>query len=182
MSEYYFLECTGSMPGMKALVVGSGSTEDGWLTGARFTGPVETPIPCEVITAGEMVTMFTGGILLMRDKLVETLQHAGVDNLDVYDAVIRRPKTGETWTNYKAVNIIGTVSVVDMARSETDRPEGDLIDVPFEGVTLDDTRARGMLMFRLAEAVAGIVVHQRVKDALAGFPELRFVAPEEWVG
>jgi len=51
-------------------------------------------------------------------------------------------------------------------------------------LTIDESKTRGALMFRLAEAVNGIVVHKSVKNAIeaAGVDTLTFIPPEEWVG
>ena len=61
---------------------------------------------------------------------------------------------------------------------------GPLIDVDFESVTIDETKARDLLLFRLAECVSGIVVHERVKSLSErrGVVGLDFVRPEDWAG
>jgi hypothetical protein len=183
MPTYYMLSCYGTLPGTRAQVAVLGRVEPGWNFGARLT-EVSEPVEAEMVKPGEMVSMFHGAGLLMTDPLVDALKEAGVDNLDTYQAVIRDPKSNRTWTNYKAVNIIGVVSCADMAKSNTTAPADELIDVPFEGLAIDDMRAGGALMFRLAEAVGGIVVHEKVRAHLqqAGFNDLRFHDPAVWVG
>ena len=184
MANYYMLKCYGEEPGASADVTIESDIDAGWFTGSRLTEPVPDPVECEIIEDGEMVSMFQGGGLLMTDRLVRSLREAGVDNLDVYNAIVRNPETGETWTNYKAVNIVGVISAADLARSNPLERAGDLIDVPFEGVAIDEEKAGDILMFRLAEAVAGIVVHERVKEHLerAGFRDMQFLEPATWLG
>lgn len=59
-----------------------------------------------------------------------------------------------------------------------------MIDADIERLVIDPTRVSGSLMFRLAESVSGIVVHESIRDGLlaAGFHTLSFLRPEEWVG
>jgi hypothetical protein len=184
MASYYMLKCYGEVPGASADVTIETDIDAGWFTGSRLTEPVPDPVECEVIEDGEMVSMFDGGGLLMTDRLVQAFRDAGVDNLDDYNAIVRNPESGQTWTNYRAVNIVGVISAVDLAKSHPLERAGDLIDVPFEGVSIDEQKAGGMLMFRLAESVAGIVVHERVKAHLerAGFRDLHFLDPSIWLG
>jgi hypothetical protein len=188
MASYYMLACYGTPPGNRAQVAVVPVRRQEWDAGRRFAKPVTEPVRATVINRGPMVSMFHGGGLLMTDKLVQALREAGVDNLDTYAAEIVNPRTKETWTNYLAVNIVGAVSAADMAKSATgpmmeDDLSPGLIDVPFEGVVIDEKRAGGMLMFRLAEAINSIVVHDNVKRQLeaSGFEDLTFVEPEEWV-
>jgi len=183
MPAYFMLSCYGKLPGTRAQVAIITHVEPSWIAGTRLSD-VPEPVECEVVVGGEMVSMFRGGGLLMTERLVKELRQAGVDNLDVYEAVIRDPETGQTWTDYRAVNVVGVVSCADMARSGTSAAPGELIDVAFEGLVIDEKRARGALMFRLAEAVGGIVVHERVKDHLvkAGFSDLAFHDPGAWIG
>lgn len=125
---------------------------------------------------------YKGPIPLFRDDLLAALLEAGVDNLDMYEAVILDPDTGEKHHNYKAVNIVGVVSAVDMARSNTTvNPGGPLIDVDLDGFTVDDTRPAGLLVFRLAEKLSGIMVHESVVKHLRrrGFNALEFMATED---
>jgi hypothetical protein len=184
MSSYYMLDSFGSGPEGEAQVAIVSTLSESWFAGSRFTKPVPDPVECEVVRGGDMISMFHGAGLLMRDDLLEAMREAGVDNLDVYNAIIRREKTGETWTNYKAVNVIGVVSAANMDESKTPGRTTDLITVPFESLVIDESKTGGALLFRLAEAVGGLVVHESVKEHLeaAGFDDLSFTEPEEWVG
>jgi hypothetical protein len=96
---------------------------------------------------------------LMSERLIDTLRGAGVDNLQLFDAVIVNSKTGEEIHGYKVVNILGLVSAADPSASKS-RP---LAHVRFfETLVIDEARARGQLMFRLAESLTDIVVAEKV--------------------
>ena len=156
-----------------------------WSRGRKITQDV--PNPLEVIMDGDgiMVPMFNRGILLFRDDLIAAIQSAGVDNLDLYDSVLIDPVQGVRHRNYKAVNIVGLVAAADLDKSVYSTPSGSaLIDTDFDSVVIDEKKARGILMFRMAECVSAIVIHEKVKTSIekAGIPHLNFIEPENWFG
>jgi hypothetical protein len=102
---------------------------------------------------------FYSSAKLMSNRLIETLKSAGVDNLQLFDAQITNERTGERIDGYKVVNILGLVAAADPAASKS-RP---LADVQFfEKLAIDESSARGQLMFRLAESLNDIIVAERV--------------------
>jgi hypothetical protein len=115
---------------------------------------------------------------LLRIDLIKALQDFGVENLVTYDVEITDPDNGQIYTNYKAVNIIGLMAVADMEKSNaTVNPNGPpLIDVDFDGLVIDEEKARDLLFFRLAESTNAIIVHESVRDYLVekGFNDLAF--------
>jgi len=123
---------------------------------------------------------FDGTIPLFRDDLIAALEEAGVDNIDYYNAAVTDPDNGQTYTNYKAANIIGCVAAADMDKSEaTVHANGPIIDVDFDKLVIDPGRTHGILIFRLAESTNTILVHERLKDYLIkkGFTKLEFLDP-----
>lgn len=152
-----------------------------WALGAKFSQPPPDPIRVELIPVegytGEPASMFDEYMCLMRKEMVAALLGCGVDNLDVYSAVLfdaNRPAKFE----YFAVNIIGLVAAADLRKSEWTNYDGEpRIDTQFDTLVIDRDKARGLMMFRLAEDTAVIVVHERVKRALeaATIPLLRFL-------
>jgi hypothetical protein len=123
---------------------------------------------------------------MMRDDLLTCFIENGVDNIDSYPIVITNRVTGEEITGYSAINIIGLVRAADVTRTvfSPDNPSR-LIDADIDALTIDPSRASGLLLFRLAEAVTGVVVHGKIKDAIeatGAFPDLRFIEPKEWMG
>jgi hypothetical protein len=130
----------------------------------------------------EIPEYFKGKIPVMRDDLIGAMHEAGVDNLDLYNVVLIDPANGARHTTHKAVNIIGAVSAADMEKSEaTVHTGGPVIDVDFDSLVVDEPRARGALIFRLAESTNAILVHERLRDHLVarGFTKLRFLDPRE---
>jgi len=157
-----------------------------WNSGARITAPVPQPMQVELDpeNPGVLLPMYHKGVLIFSDDLITALRDAGVDNLDVYELILSDPFTGAKHRNYKVVNIVGLISAADLGRSKHTAWGTPLIDVDFDSLVIDPAKARGALMFRLAENLAGIVVHAKVKNHLErlGIPFLDFYLPEEWVG
>ncbi len=94
--------------------------------------------------------IFLDSIPLFSRELVDALQEAGADNLQLF-AVTPVEKNGAViHREYCAVNIIGCVRCADLDKSDYS----------------DEEKANGQYIFRLAESVGSIVVHERIKIAL----------------
>ena len=77
------------------------------------------------------------------------------------------------------------VAAADLDQSVYSTPSGKpIIDTDFDSVVLDGSRTHGSLLFRMAECVSAIVIHESVKQSIesAGIPHLNFVEPENWFG
>ncbi len=107
------------------------------------------------------------GCHFFRDDLIAALEAVGVDNLHKYPVSITDPDDAKVYNNYKAVNIIGVVSAADMEKSKFELGDSTpLMDVPFDQLILKENDMKGLLMFRLAESLISILVHERVRDYL----------------
>jgi hypothetical protein len=182
---YWMLECYGPETEDRAAVSEVTNDEDfSWNLGRRFE--IAPPDPLEVrMEPGLMVPMFNRGILLFSDAMLDVLASVGVDNLDTYPAVLVDIESEQQYLNYRAVNILGLVAAADLSRSSfTSHSSSNLIDTDFESLAIDGSRAHGFLIFRLAEAVSGIVIHDRLKQAFenAGIEHLDFIEPSNWAG
>ncbi len=183
---YHLLECYGPDDRDRAGILYRPQSGAHWDRGRRFDTPPQTPLQVDINPdfPGIMLPMFHTGILLMTGELVKALRECGVNNIDTYDALIRDVENNQRYDEYKAVNIIGLVACADLSASDYVALSGSaLIDVDFDSLVIDAVRAHGLLMFRLAESVNGIVVHEKVKNHLErkGFPHLDFVRPEDWL-
>jgi hypothetical protein len=121
----------------------------------------------------------------MSRRLVAALQEAGVNNLQTYPTTITNPQRDTPADYYLAVNVVGLVAAADFAESETD-PESDerVLSVDFHSLTIDPQKARDALMFRLAENISAVLVHERVREHVEakGITTLTWFEPEEWAG
>ena len=143
---------------------------DSWISGERFSATIDTPLQFSVEPEddyeGLPAEMFFGETLLMTTRLADALKASGVDNLDCYPAILTHTETGEQY-DYQAVNIIGTSMAADLDRSDWESDDGDArVDTFFNKLVVDEDKAGGLLLFRLAESLSTIVVHEKVKDHL----------------
>ncbi len=126
-------------------------------------------------------------IPLMKRSLVKAFKAAGVDNIQTYHTILTNPQGNPPVPSdiYLAVNIVGRVAAADM-NSSIISPENDdkMIAVDFDSLVINDQKAHGLLMFRLAENISAVLVHKSVRDAIenAGIDDLTWFAPEEWAG
>ncbi len=161
-----------------------------WQSGSRHSVPVPAPLqitldplnPSSSDHGPDLPEYFKGTIPLFRNDLLDAMKSCGVDNLDLYEVILRDPDDGRTYTNYKAVNIIGAVAAADMGKSKaTVHTGGPVIDVEFDTLVVDEGKPRGALIFRLAEATGTILVHEKLRDHLLakGFDKLEFLDPGE---
>ena len=160
--------------------------EVSWFAGRRIEQPLPKPLVFRVLKeSGTWMSAFFGaGIPLMRNDLIAALQKAGVDNLDCYEARIEDPRTGTAYSDYRAVNVIGVVAAADMELSHYDRGNASrLIDVDFDGLTIKGMPIPGLL-FRLAECVSAIIVHDQVRQCVEPLqlPGVAFLQPANWIG
>ncbi len=123
---------------------------------------------------------------VMRIDLFETLKSAGVDNLETFPARLKDEVNNITHTNYVAFNVIGLVAAADLDRSVLMPHENraSLHSTDFDALVIDESKTRGLLLFRLAENCSAIVVHHLIKEAVekAGIPGIIFSADGEWAG
>jgi hypothetical protein len=187
VATYYVLGCFGPLDEDRAAIGDVLNTDLPWQTGRRFAEPPPTPVQVALspIHRGVMVPMFDSGILLMSTPMLDALSAAGVDNLDTYDAVIRDPASGATFTDYKAVNVVGVVACADLGQSVYEAPSGSpIVDVDFDSLVIDERKVRGPLMFRLGECITAIVIHDRVRRQLetSRIPYLDYTDPRDWIG
>lgn len=101
-----------------------------------------------------------------------------MDNIVTYDVVLRsRTNPSITIGGYKANNIIGLVKAAGPGTVYlTDSRIG---DASMENVELESNSIKGLYIFRLAESMRTIVVHEKIKKHLEakGFEDLIFTEP-----
>lgn len=159
-----------------------------WRDGSPVARSVPEPLVYTLRAGaeGEPKPMYYAeAVPVMRDDVAATLRAAGVHNIEYFDAVLKDPDNGREYTDYKAYNIVGLVACADMTASRLmDSNESDLLDMDFESLVIDESRTGGALLFRLAENVSAIVVHEQVKRAIedSGIPGFVFYGPGEWSG
>lgn len=120
-------------------------------------------------------------IPIMSKKLLEVIRSAGVNNVDAYDAELYYPDGSLASKDYVVFNLIGVIMAADMEKSIYDPDQPDrMIAMSFDSLTIDERKTYGFLMFRLAENITTILIHEQVKQAIedAGIKLIRMSKTE----
>jgi hypothetical protein len=200
MPPYYVLMCLSPLSADHyELSVPYPASDLRWENGGLFSPSDEresmrTPAePIELATEPVLVDapyvyaeLYWNPIPLMTRRLVASLEAAGVDNLQTFTTRLTTPDRDTTPPDeYLAVNVIGKVAAADLSRSRINPDVPDrMVSMDFHALTIDERRARNLLMFRLAENVTAVLVDERVKLAVegAGLTTLTWIPPEQWAG
>lgn len=136
----------------------------GWHSGERLADPPTEILRIEATPhlgyAGPPPDYYDDAVSLMSPRLADVLRRAGVDNLDLFPAVITYRGSGLRF-DWWAFNLVGLGSAASLAAGAQSLP----------------------LMFRLQEYVMTTLVHASVRRAIeeAGIDTLTFVDPEDWI-
>jgi hypothetical protein len=189
--HYFVMLCEGKYPIMpiaRGPKMGGPKPLGFWRSGRPLTVPVTPPLVYTLdpdYPGNPKAMYYEEAVPVMREDIIEALRKTGVDNIEYFDAILENPLTGQQLLNYKAFNIIGVVAAADMDASELMGTSNSRMgDVDFHALTLDESRIGGQLLFRLAEKLGAIVVHESVRKAIeaAGIPGFVFYCPGEWSG
>lgn len=150
---------------------------DRWFSGHKFKIQPAVPVVVTIMEGYEHHDLpdFSDAVNVMSDAFYGALCDAGVDNLDVYDALLESEDGSVVHKGFKAYNILGLVAAAVLAKTKF-RGDSRLLDASIETLEIDPDKATGLLMFRLAENVSTIIVHERVKELLEpmNFPYVQF--------
>lgn len=156
-----------------------------WRGGRLIKESVSTPIKIDYDSYrgfhGPPVDLWDVCLPLMSTRMADALQEAGVDNVQFFSALLTNTQTKETY-DYYVFNVVGKIAAADLEKSDFESFDGRLTDTSFFSLSIDEQKARGVLMFRLAENINALMVHESVRDFVVskGIPKDRFVRPENW--
>ncbi|MCW8997705.1 MAG: hypothetical protein OQK04_03165, partial [Kangiellaceae bacterium] len=85
---------------------------------------------------------------------------AGVDNLQVFPAIVKSEIDGTVWDGYFAVNVLGLIACADLDKSEyAEIMPG---SYRFSELAIHAKKANEALLFRLQEDPGSILMHKNV--------------------
>ncbi len=154
---------------------------DDWLFGTPFSVKIKEPIIVEIQNRyldSELLPYFQSEPV-MSNEFYQALLECGVNNLVAYDCILQSENGKIQHKGFKAVNIIG---VIQAAGKDTEyRGDSRLMDASMDKLDIDTDRTGGALMFRLAENLSKVIVHEKVKKYIEekGFPSIVFRDPGE---
>jgi hypothetical protein len=187
---YYVLRVEDPEVGYRArLVYSRDYATRSWMTGARFDREPPEPIVIKLRGTDEegwvLGDLWLTPITIMSKRVHEALLKAGVDNLDTYAVELHDPEDGKVYEDFVAFNVVGKIAAADAAKTKfaPGSPQR-MISADIDSLGIDAKRTHGALMFRLAESVNAIIVHESVKNVIeaAGIDTLTFLEPEDWAG
>lgn len=166
---YYILKCFGPPKSYIARI--EYQDDDAfrfWNTGERFETEPTTPLQARVLTDNQTVyaEFWDTPIPLMTKRLYKALVSAGINNLDIYPAILTDSRTGVTIQDYVAFNIIGAIAAVNLTATKFALGSVKNTSSDIDLLVIDANKAQGTLLFRLAEAVHVILVHESVKKTI----------------
>ncbi|MBN1961018.1 MAG: hypothetical protein JW841_08725 [Deltaproteobacteria bacterium] len=134
----------------------------------------------ENILTDNLIAKGTKG-LVFNSKLREAISNTGVDNIEYFDVAVLLESSGKIIRDYKMANIVGRIDCIDPT-SELQRDDDGSIEF-IDKLILDESKIHGALMFRLAEFLSIVIVHENVKQAVeaGGFTGINFYQPEDYV-
>lgn len=184
---YYVLECIPREGYLRVLERApdiEGVKRNAFRLGRKIDVNVPEPIEFSLdpTVHGDMPTFFRNPYKIMKLDFLETLQKAGVDNIDTYAAVIRDTENDRIWENYAIANIVGVVDAADMDKSEY-AGDSNMISVLFDSLAIDETKTGGLKLFRLAQKISTIVVSEDVKyfvEEHYAADDVKFIEPKNF--
>jgi hypothetical protein len=185
-TSYYVLGCEGIHPA-STLRERPRLPRGPWMSGHEIRYDVPTPLVygLDPDYPGDLLPFYKSAAPLMHEKLIDVITRAGADNLQLFDAVLDDPQRSIRHSDYKAVNVIGLVAIADLSKSETmGTSDSEKIDVDFHRLVIREQIPGEYLIFRMAESVNAIVVHERIKQRIeaVSIPGMTFYASGEWSG
>jgi len=121
--------------------------------------------------------------LLFSSRLRQLLKKTGVGNIDYYPVRIFGAKKELLTKDYKLANLTALIPCVDFATSDLEMHPDDPDSIEaINSLTLNESRIKGALMFRLKEHSQIIVVHEKIKTACEAerMSGVQFFEPENF--
>ncbi len=136
--------------------------EVSFISGFIIANQIEEPLvfTTNAKSGDTMVDFSRGSVTLMSKRFLELLLKSGVDNLQVFPAIIKSEKDGTVWKDYFAVNVLGMISCADLSKSAySEIMPG---HYRFQELAIDAEKAEDALLFWLQEHSPSIIVHKSV--------------------
>lgn len=122
--------------------------------------PLNEPIP----------HYLTGGTVLVSKRLINLLGRIGINNYQVFQALLINPETGDQRKDYYLFNVLGLMEVARLKTSGQGKhrsgiPEADNL-IAFNDPALKGKTVYDADLFRLAEDPVSIMVSERIVNSM----------------
>ena len=113
-----------------------------------------------------MPDFFNVDMPLFSPRLFTALTDAGVSNMESYPVVLRDPSTGQTWKDYRAINILGVLSIAETEDLTVEGAGSGRFLMDPGTLAVDYDRCHGLSCFRPCENLSIILVHENVASRI----------------
>jgi hypothetical protein len=157
-----------------------------WIQGKKLSpGPAPQLLTLHEAsgTSDKLADIGAGLYTVFSPRLRNVLTAAGVDNIDYFPARLELPGTGSHWDDYFLVNILGLIRAVAGPAGAHPSGRRSLAGM-LTHFTIDEQRAAGVPLFRLAESPDLIVIDEPVKAKIeaANLDGIYIQPTQEWSG
>ena len=145
--------------------------EVSFMAGRWISEKLDSPLKFEIEKTSDNTLpdfMNSGGMLLFSSRLVEKLNSAGIDNLQLFAAEIHVKEPNLLITNYFVANILGVIQCVSLSRSEYTEIMPGLYEFSKISINLDAIKMEKL--FRIAESNRRILIHESVIQYVISSP------------
>jgi hypothetical protein len=184
-NNYYILESkvAGSIVLLRSLR--GPSKGDDWMLGRKFKGQVKEPVQInakEDFDKGTLLPLYPTPTIMHVD-LYEAILSAGADNIEAWDAIITKADGSILSKQYKAFNILGLVKAAGSRTVYAQENPSRIIDASIESLDLNVNKENELLIFRLAESIGTVIIHEKVKLAIEerNIQNLHFTDPVDFL-
>ncbi|MCB9917395.1 MAG: hypothetical protein H6832_03235 [Planctomycetes bacterium] len=122
---------------------------------------------------------YSTSIPVVSGLFADALRAVGIDNFELFPAVLRNPETGAEWGNYFAFNVLGLVDATDLESSRyseimAGNEDGEPALVSFDVLALKRDLLSGLEMFREPNGGCLVMSERAIRTVLASSPEEGF--------
>ena len=147
-------------------------SEISFLSGKRIDEEIKLPLIFEIsgpvkLDPNEFPGHFLGDVIpIVSTQFVEVLEKAGIDNYQIFPAILKMTSKKLEWDDYYAFNVVGLVEGVDESSSNAGIIMDGDDDVPalvdFEEIVIDREKVRDLKIFR--ELYSGVLIVDDIFD------------------
>ena len=122
-------------------------------------------------------------IPLVSDKVKAVFESAGIDNVQYFPVQLLHPSSGAVVASYWLTIVLGLLDAIDRDRS-TGKLHKVLKIYRWRSIVIDDSRARGLDLFRVVDKRQLMIISERLKVQLeaAALSGVRIRATQDYDG
>ncbi|MDH5181338.1 MAG: hypothetical protein OEZ39_00025 [Gammaproteobacteria bacterium] len=154
-----------------------------FLSGRYLKLKISEPLKFEIACPAEDHPghYFSGTVPVVSPNFIELLQHASIDNFQLFPAVLTNSKINKEWSGFFAFNVIGLINAANKEHSKGailmggSDDEGVPALIDYEKLVIDPGKVKGAYMFRELSSPELLIFDDRIEDYIK-----KHRPPEGW--